>query len=164
MRRVQERRAARTLTLRGAARARLVLAGIAAIVLVADQATKTWAVHRLRRGPIHIVGPVDLRLTYNTGGAFGLGGGRAPFFMAAAVVLVVVLVRLGRADRGLLPALALGLLVGGAAGNLSDRIFRHAAGGVVDFVRLGWWPTFNVADAAITCGGLLLVLTGWRRA
>ena len=164
MRRVQERRAARTLTLRGATRARLLLAGIAAAAFAADQATKTWAVHRLRRGPVHVVGPLDLRLTYNTGGAFGLGGGRAPFFMAAAVVLVVVLVRLGRADRGRLPAIALGLLVGGAAGNLADRLFRHAAGGVVDFIHLGWWPTFNVADAAITCGGLLLVLTGWRRA
>ena len=52
--------------------------------------------------------------------------------------------------------------VGGAVGNLTDRLFRHNGGAVIDFIDLRWWPVFNVADAAITCGAILLVLTGLR--
>jgi signal peptidase II len=83
--------------------------------------------------------------------------------VAAAAVLLAALLTAGR--RFLTPAttVALGLVVGGAVGNLGDRLFRHAGGAVVDFVDLRWWPVFNVADAAITAGALLLLL-GSRRA
>ena len=131
-------------------------------VLAADQASKTWAVRHLADHDVHVLGTLRFRLTYNSGGAFSLGRGSPWFFVAAAVVLVAVLFTVGRRFLTPVTALALGLVIGGAFGNLGDRLFRDTAGAVVDFVDLQWWPVFNVADAAITVGGLLLVL-GSRR-
>lgn len=135
------------------------------MVLIVDQLTKVWAMHALADGPVDIAGPVQFTLIRNTAGAFGLGGAFVPFLAVGALVLVVVL--LTRTDvtehRGL--ALAAGLVLGGALGNLVDRLVRSPGllrGAVVDFVDLGWWPVFNAADAAITCGCLLLVWSGWR--
>ena len=141
------------------------MVGVALAVVAADQLTKAWALRALDDGPFGLVGPIRLALTYNTGAAFGLGGGFVPFLAVGALVLVIVLVTRGDATRQPLLAVAAGLVVGGAFGNLLDRLFRSPGmlrGAVVDFVDLRWWPVFNLADAAITCGCVVLVLSGWR--
>jgi signal peptidase II len=158
---------------------RLLIPVVAAAVIVADQMTKTWALHQIPPSPgRHVVGPVWLNLTFNRGAAFGLGHGVTPVVEAVVVVLVAWLVFFGRrASRAAsLPvAIGLGLLIGGAAGNLIDRLFRHNRGAVIDFidaVRVGshdWWPVFNVADASIVVGVVIIVLAysvgaGRRRA
>jgi signal peptidase II len=136
---------------------------VAAVVVLVDQLAKTWAVNALTgEPPRHILGTLQLNLTYNSGGAFGLGGGMAPFFMVAAVILVLVLARLGNRLSGVLGVICLGLVLGGAIGNLSDRLFRDTGGAVVDFIDPQFWPIFNVADASIVCGGLLLLFVRSR--
>jgi signal peptidase II len=146
-------------------RRRSLVVGAAAVVVVIDQLTKTWALHHTRE-PIHVIGTMQLALTFNSGAAFGLGRGITPVLVAGAIVLVVVLLGLGRAASrtATMPAVvAMGLLLGGACGNLADRVIRHNHGAVIDFVDLRWWPVFNVADACITVGALLLVLVGASR-
>jgi signal peptidase II len=144
---------------------------VAAAVVAADQVTKTWALHHTVR-PRHILGPVTFQLTFNSGAAFGLGSGVTPVVEALVVVLVIGLVAFGRrATRRLTTAgvVGLGLLLGGALGNLTDRFIRSNHGAVIDFIaalRIGdrdWWPLFNVADAAIVVGAILLALTYARR-
>jgi signal peptidase II len=131
---------------------------LAAAVLVADQLTKRLAVERLARGPLHIIGPISLRLEYNTGLAFSLGSGSAWPQVLAVVAFIGVLVLATRGLRSDLLAVGLGLVLGGALGNLADRFVSGHGGAIVDFVRVGFWPTFNLADAAIVVGcGLVLV-------
>ena len=143
-----------------------LVGGVAAGVVAADQLTKWWAVDRLSRGPIAIVGSIRLALTHNSGGAFGLGSGVVPVVVLAVVALVVVLFVVGRSVDRRSVAVSLGLVLGGALGNLGDRIFRSPGlgrGSVIDFVDLRWWPVFNVADAAITIGCVVLVLLSFGR-
>jgi len=139
---------------------------VAATVVVLDALTKQWALGSLADGPLRLVGSVRLALTYNTAGAFGLGGAVVPFLALGALVLVVVMVTTGSATTRMPAAIALGLVLGGAFGNLADRVFRHPGllrGAVVDFVDLRFWPVFNLADTAITCGCLLLLWAGWAK-
>ena len=138
---------------------------MAAAVLVVDAATKQWAVSALADGPIELFGSVRLALTHNKAGAFGLGGAFVPFLAVAALGLVVFMVATGSATERVPTAVALGLILGGAFGNVADRLFRSPGflrGAVVDFVDVGFWPVFNVADSAITCGCLLLLFATWR--
>lgn len=144
--------------------------GTAAAVVVVDVITKLIAEAVLaRRLPVQIIGDaVQLRLVYNEGAAFGLHLGensRWIFFGLALIALFVLgsLVRSTRpGDRFRL--LSLALVCGGAVGNLIDRV--RSAQGVVDFVDIGvgsWrWPTFNVADSAITIGAIALGLSLWQ--
>ena len=144
--------------------------GTAGAVVVSDFITKMFAESLLaRRLPLAVLGDwVQLRLVYNQGAAFGLDVGpnsRWVFFALAVIALIVLgsMVRSTRSgDRFRL--LALALVCGGAAGNLIDRI--RSAQGVVDFVDIGvggWrWPTFNVADSAITVGAIALALSLWQ--
>jgi signal peptidase II len=132
---------------------------VAAAVVVVDQLTKSWAGRELADGPIHLFWTLRLNLSYNSGAAFGLGSGVGPIVLVLGVVMLVVLLGLGRlAAAHTLAAVALGLLVGGAVGNLADRLFRDNGGAVIDFIDLQWWPIFNVADIGITFGAGLLVL------
>ena len=138
---------------------------VAAGILLLDQLTKAWALTALADGPIDLIGSIRLNLTYNRAGAFGLGGALVPFLAVAALGLVVALAASGTTTRRPALALAVGLVLGGALGNLADRVFRGDGlldGAVIDFVDLRVWPVFNVADAAITCGCILLLLAGWR--
>ena len=167
MRGVQERGPVPALSPLGRRRpsgGRLLWGGATAVTVVAlDQVTKSWALAALDDGPVHVVWTLRLNLSFNSGAAFGIGKGLAPVLVAAGVVLLVALLGTGRAagtTHG--GAVALGLVVGGAAGNLADRVFRDHGGAVVDFIDLQWWPVFNAADAAITCGAVLLVLIGAR--
>ncbi len=142
------------------------LAGITAVILIADQWTKAWAMARLEPGsPVAVLpGVFNLTLVLNPGVAFGILAGVPPgwrwlvtvFSLAALLLLCSLAVRIVP-DGGWLGPIALGLVFGGAAGNLLDR---WRLGAVVDFIDLYWrdyhWPAFNVADSAITVGVLLL--------
>ena len=148
---------------RRAAGRRLLVAGIVAAAVVAlDQLTKTWAVHRLAHGPIHLVWKLDLELTYNSGSAFSLAQGWAPVLAVLAVVVVLLLLRVVPRASSTVLAVALGLVMGGALGNLADRAVRSNHGAVIDFIALHFWPTFNVADASIVVGGILAAVLLWR--
>jgi signal peptidase II len=146
---------------------RLLLALLpAAAVVVVDQLTKIWAVAALDDGPTQVVGSIEFRLSRNSGSAFSLFQGATVFLAVLAAVMAIVLVRLLRSTQSRGTALAFSLVLGGAVGNLSDRIFREPGflrGHVVDFIHFPHWPSFNVADSAITVGAVLVVLLGWRR-
>ncbi|MBO0822055.1 MAG: signal peptidase II [Nocardiopsaceae bacterium] len=141
-----------------------VLAGVAAFVLAADILTKALVVARLRPGdPVRVLGDiVQLDLVRNSGAAFSVGTGDTIVFTVIAVAVVVYIVRTARKLRSAAWAVTLGLLLGGACGNLVDRIFRSPGllrGEVVDFIAVTrYWPVFNLADSAIVCGGILTVL------
>src|SRR5205085_12575592 len=133
--------------------------GSAAGVVVLGQLTKAWALAALADGPIKLIGGVRLNLTRNTAGAFGLGGAAVPLLAVVALGLVIFMASSGATTRHPRLAVAVGLVLGGALGNLADRMFRGKGllrGAVIDFVDLRVWPVFNVADAAITTGCLLL--------
>ncbi len=138
---------------------RLLIPAVAALVIAADQISKTWALHH-SVSPRHVLGPVNLVLTFNSGAAFSLGRGVTPIVEVVAVVLVVWLVAISRrATRSgsVAVVVGLGLLLGGSLGNLADRVFRHHHGAVIDFIQaVRWWPVFNVADSAIVIGVITL--------
>jgi signal peptidase II len=139
---------------------RLVAAlAVAVAVVVVDQLTKWWAVTRLAHGPIHVIGTLDFELSRNSGASFSLFQGKAVVLVPVAVVLVAVLSVMAWRAPSAGRAVVLGLIVGGALGNLCDRFFRDDHGAVVDFVALHFWPTFNVADACIVVGCVLLVFS-----
>jgi signal peptidase II len=131
------------------------------VVVAADQVTKTLVVSDLTR-PVHLLGPLGLSLGYNSGSAFSLFTGWAPLLVVVALLVVGVLLALALRARRASVAVALGLVLGGALGNVADRLFRGHHGEVVDFITFTHWPTFNVADACITVGILLLIALTWR--
>lgn len=143
---------------------RVLVAVVALVVLVADQLSKWWAVQTLSTRTIDVVWTLRLNLTYNPGAAFSMfsGGGFGPWIALAAFAIVGYLVWQGRTISSRAGAVALGLILGGAVGNLIDRAFRGDAGffsgKVVDFIDLQWWPVFNIADMGVVCGGILLVV------
>lgn len=139
-----------------------ITTAVAAVVVAVDQVTKSWAVHRLQHGPIHVIWKLDFELTFNSGSAFSLARGWAPVLAGIAIVMVVVLLAFVRHVRSATMAAAVGLVVGGAIGNLADRVFRSYHGSVVDFIALHFWPTFNVADASIVVGALWAATLLWR--
>lgn len=147
------------MTFFGARSARILLT--AAIVFAIDQASKAAAVARLSPGERAEILPfLDLERTSNSGIAFGLAGDLPPvLLMGVAAAVVVVLLIIGSRIRWRGAVLAIGLILGGALGNLADRATR---GAVVDFISLPHWPTFNLADAAITLGVALLALGALR--
>jgi len=141
---------------------------VAAGVVIADFYTKTLAASALSRVPRRIVGDwITFQLVYNPGAAFGLHVGehsRWVFLVLALLALLVLgsMVRQTRADQRF-RLVALALVCGGAVGNLIDRI--RSPRGVVDFIDVGVgtlrWPTFNLADAAVTCGAIALAIVLW---
>lgn len=144
----------------------LLIVGLVAGVVLLDQLTKAWVVASLADGPLSIIGDtVEIRLSRNPGGAFSVLTGFTPLLAVLAAIVAVVLVRVAQRAKDPVVVLALSLVLGGALGNLLDRLFRAPGflrGEVVDFVRVGAFPSFNVADSAITIGAVLLVLWGWR--
>ncbi len=133
----------------------------AAGVIAADQVTKVWAVAALEDGPVSLLGEfLRLRLVRNPGAAFGQlrGAGSILALIAIAVVIVIFLNLRGLHRR--FDGVVLGLILGGAAGNLIDRVARGEGffdGKVIDFVDFDFWPVFNVADSAITIGAVLAI-------
>ncbi len=140
--------------------------GIAALVLVLDQITKAWVQHALADGhTVDLVGPFRLNLIYNSGMAFSRGRGLGPVIGVLALVLVVVMFASLRREGSRAARVALGLVIGGAAGNIVDRLFRGGGflrGRVIDFLDAQFWPVFNVADIAVSVGGVVLALGALR--
>jgi signal peptidase II len=142
----------------------LLLWTVAGSVVIVDRITKLWAEHALTAPRDLIDGVVTLRFTTNSGGAFSLGD-RAPLlFAAAATVVCVAIAVTSFRPRSTAQAVALGLILGGATGNLLDRLLRgpHLSGRVIDFIDLHVWPVFNLADAGIVVGALLLAFVALR--
>jgi signal peptidase II len=141
----------------------VTLLGVAAFVLTADAVSKAIVVSRLAgHAPIRLLGGlITLRMLRNSGAAFSIGTSMTVVFTAIAVGVIIFILRTARKLRSLRWAVTLGLLLGGATGNLADRLFRGPAplrGSVVDWIELPHWPVFNLADSAIVCGGVLAVL------
>lgn len=136
---------------------------MAAAVVVVDQVTKSLAVADLSKRPVHLFASIYLALQYNSGAAFSLFAGFTFWIVILAITLVCVLVFLTRWVRTTLGSVAIGLVLGGAVGNLADRLFRGNHGAVIDFIYTRYWPTFNVADACIVVGAVSLILSSWRR-
>jgi signal peptidase II len=144
-----------------------VTALIAAVVLAADQGAKFVAVHQLSdRGRVDVLGDLfGFRLVRNSGAAFSLATGATWILTTVALVVVIVIIRIARrlGSRGW--AIALGLVLGGALGNLGDRLFRPPAffhGHVIDFLELPHWPIFNLADMSIDTGAVLIAVLSLR--
>jgi signal peptidase II len=140
---------------------------VAAVVLVGDVISKQIVVaHLSNRAPVNVIPSVlDFELTRNAGAAFGLAAGATIIFTVVAVAVVVFIVRASRRLASAGWAWALGLLLGGALGNLSDRLFRDPGplrGHVVDWIHLHHWPVFNLADSGIVIGGVIAVLLSMR--
>jgi signal peptidase II len=143
---------------------------VAAAVYALDVASKLAVVAFLEhKEPVTVVpGVLVLNVIRNPGAAFSIGTGVTVVFTLIAAAVVVAIVRTARQLRSLPWAITLGLLLGGALGNLTDRIFRAPApmqGHVVDFLQafpVTRFPVFNLADSAIVCGGVLAVFLAWR--
>ena len=147
------------------------MAGVAALVLIADQLSKLWA-DGLERCATMLDRPtVGFCLAYNEGMAFSVGWGSGSIIAVVALAIVVVLVVAAR-KVPVYPRLLMGAIAGGALGNVIDRALRSPApgstnsgfmsGAVVDFLYSSFWATFNIADSAIVVGGILLSIALWR--
>jgi signal peptidase II len=135
---------------------------VAVAVVIVDQLTKRWALHALAHRDIHLVWTLQLNLTFNSGMAFGRGKGLGPVIGVLALVVIVAMLVSLRRSGSRLAAVGVGLVIGGALGNVLDRLFRgdtgFLQGAVVDFIDVQWWPVWNVADMGVVIGGILLVV------
>jgi signal peptidase II len=144
-----------------------VLAAVAVTAYLLDLASKIMVVVWLeRREEISVLGEwLTLHAVRNSGAAFGMGQALTIVFTCVATIVVLAILRLARKLYSVPWAIALGLLLGGALGNLTDRIFRDPGvfeGAVVDFIAPKHFAVFNLADSAIVCGGILIVLLSFR--
>ena len=137
----------------------LIWAGLlATVVVILDQGSKALVVESISPGElVQVLGPLDFTHSHNDGVAFGLAGGGGIFvILLAAVALVALGAFIASAPQSNLTWISGGLILGGAAGNLIDRI---RIGHVTDFILLPSWPAFNLADCAITVGVILLAIS-----
>jgi signal peptidase II len=140
------------------------MVGVAVFVLAADAISKNLVLDKLLdHPPVRLLdGLITLRLTFNAGAAFGLGTSYTVVIALIACGVIVFMIRTARRLRSMAWAVALGLLLGGASGNLSDRLFRAPGplrGKVVDWILLPHFPwIFNLADSAIVCGAVVVAL------
>ena len=147
-------------------RLKTVLLGLALVVLVLDQATKVWALQALTPGEkVDLLGSaISLNLIRNPGAAFSIGDGATWILTAVSIVILVWVVVVARKVGTLAWAVALGLLLGGALGNLGDRFFREPGPGrghVVDFIDYFGWFVGNVADIAIVVGAAIIMVLAY---
>lgn len=145
-----------------------VLLGVAALVYALDLVTKLIVVSELEpdNRSVEVVGDLlRFQVVRNAGAAFGIGESMTVIFTLIAVIVIGVIARLARKLYSLPWAIALGLLLGGPLGNLTDRLFRSPGffeGHVVDFIAPEHFAVFNLADSAIVCGGILIVVLSFR--
>jgi signal peptidase II len=143
------------------------LVGVAAFVYLLDLVSKLIVVAELEhQSPIEVIGTLlQLQVVRNAGAAFGMGEGLTILLSVIATAVIVVIFRIARKLYSTPWAIALGMLLGGAIGNLTDRIFRAPGvfeGAVVDFIAPAHFAVFNLADSAIVCGGILIVILSFR--
>ena len=135
---------------------------IALVVVVLDQLTKRWALNALSDGHrIELFWTLQFNLAFNSGMAFSRGRGMGPYIAVVATIVIVWLLVSLRSGGTKLGKFGMGCLIGGAAGNLIDRMFRGDAwlrGSVIDFIDPQWFPIFNVADIAVNVGAVALIL------
>lgn len=141
----------------------LLLLVLAVVVVACDQVTKVLAVAHLEgHPPVSVVGDtVRLMLLRNSGAAFSLGTGFTVVLGVLSAAVVVAICWFARTVHSRWWAWGLGLVLGGAAGNLLDRLLRTPGalrGHVVDFVSVGWWPVFNVADSCLVAGVITIAV------
>jgi signal peptidase II len=146
-------------------RSAILLYAVAAGALLLDQVSKAWVERTLSgRPPIRVIpGVLSLNYTTNSGGAFGFGES-APWLFAGATIMVSAVIAVVSMRQVRTPvAVALGLILGGALGNLADRVAGGAgfSGRVTDFIDLQVWPVFNLADTAIVIGAVLLAISSF---
>ena len=143
------------------ARAWRLAGALCGLVVVLDQAAKALVEANLLPGEsVEVLGPLEIVLSHNTGVAFGLAsGGGAGLVVLVGLALAVVAYLFSRDPTRWGMWVAAGLLAGGALGNLADRIRADA---VTDYIQVGAWPAFNLADVAVTCGVILLTLSYLR--
>jgi signal peptidase II len=162
---VQERRAQPALTT-ARRTIRAIAVAVAAAVVIVDQLTKWWALNALDDRDIELVGSLRFHLVFNRGAAFGLGSRYAPLFALSALAVVMILFRSGGQFGRRGAQCAVGLVLGGAIGNLLDRLFRDGegflGGAVVDFIDVQFWPVWNVADMALLFGVVFLAVSVGR--
>jgi signal peptidase II len=144
-------------------RGRLLRVGIAvAGIVAADQLTKSWAVTALADGPVNVIGDsLQFSLSRNAGSAFGRFQGMTTLLAVGAIIVSLLIVREARHAPDRWRLIGYTLVLGGAIGNLADRFFRAPGflkGHVVDFVAVGRFPVFNLADSCITIGAVILVV------
>jgi signal peptidase II len=136
---------------------------VAALVVIVtlDQLTKAWAVSALADGPKHAIGDfLVFEVARNSGSAFSRFQGYTPVLAVLAIVITVFVARSVRHATDRWTLIGLVLVLGGSLGNLADRLARSPGflrGHVVDFVAVGWWPVFNLADSCITIGAIVLI-------
>jgi len=139
-----------------------LLLPIAALVVVIDQLSKDWAVGTLTDGRArHVIWTLQWNLSFNSGMAFSKGQGAGPIIGLLALFVVVLIAVSVRRSNSRTVLVAAGFVVGGALGNLVDRLFRGEGwlhGSVIDFIDFQWFPIFNVADIGVNVGGILFVL------
>ncbi|MFI5755297.1 signal peptidase II [Streptomyces sp. NPDC051569] len=145
----------------------IALFAVAVVAYLLDLGSKMLVVARLEHHePINVIGDLlRFEAVRNPGAAFGMGEAFTVIFTIIAATVIAVIIRLARKLYSLPWALALGLLLGGALGNLTDRVFRAPGvfqGAVVDFIAPAHFAVFNLADSAIVCGGILIVLLSFR--
>ncbi len=151
--------------------------GSAVVVVVVDQLSKAWALDRLSDGSaIDVVWTLRFKLAFNTGMAFSRGSGAGPIIGLVALGIVAVLLVIARRVESRVQLVVIGVVAGGALGNIVDRLTRVGAtnpftgevssgfmsGAVVDFIDVQWWPVWNVADMAVVCGGIALAILSSR--
>ncbi|WP_030372696.1 signal peptidase II [Streptomyces rimosus] len=147
-----------------------LLLAVAGAAYLLDLGSKVAVVAELENGaPVKVLGDwLELLVERNPGAAFGIGEAATLLFTVVAAAVVVVIVRMARKLYSVPWAIALGLLLGGGLGNLTDRLFRTPGdfrGEVVDFLHIRGFSIMNLADCAIVCGGILIVLfsfLGWE--
>jgi signal peptidase II len=139
----------------GRTRARALALILAVLAVVGDRLTTALAEHHVH-GATHVWGPFGLALSFNSGFAFSLFSGRAAVITVLLCFGVAILAVIVSRVRTVPEAIGGGLVLGGAAGNLSERIAGGHGGQVPDFITLSHWPTFNVADACVTVGVIVL--------
>ncbi len=142
-----------------------ILFSVAGTVWVLDRLSKLWVERALAgRPPISLIpGVLDLRFTTNPGGAFSLGQRTPWIFVGASILVSIAIVATAFRHTNIAVSVASGLILGGALGNLTDRIVRGPgfSGHVVDFVDFQVWPVFNAADTAIVAGAVLLAISSF---
>lgn len=148
------------------ARNTVIAYAIAAAILLTDQITKRWAEANYADGPERIMGDLLVfRFGENSGAAFSLfqDGGR--FFGVAAVVAIGIIAYALTKPRPRLEVVTFGMIIGGALGNLTDRILRGEGfldGRVIDWIQIPYWPTFNIADSAVSLAIVALLVGSLR--